>query len=281
MGSPPGLHSRAGTMESDAIITSAANPRIKDLAKLRAHRGKTAGDLILVDGPREIDRAVSADVELVEAFYCPTVLKHETRAALERCRTRGAKCIEVAQHVLEKISYGDRRDGLVLTAARPRRRLADLGISPTSLIAVIEAVEKPGNLGAILRSADGAGLDALIVADAATDVFSPNVIRASTGIVFTLPVFEAAGAEVLNLLRSRDVQLVAAEPDADTLYTDIDYQKPTAVILGSEAKGLSKIWRDSGIMTAKIPMMGKADSLNVGTTAALFFYEARRQRGAV
>jgi TrmH family RNA methyltransferase len=268
-------------MESDASITSTANPRIKDLARLRAHRGKTTQDLILVDGPREIDRAISAEVELVEAFYCPTVLKHEAKAALERCRGRGAKCIEVAQHVLEKISYGDRRDGLVVTAARPRRRLADLRISTTFLIAVIEAVEKPGNLGAILRSADGAGVDAIIVADPVADVFSPNVIRASTGIVFTLPVFEAAAVDVLNLLRTEGVQLVAAAPDADTNYTDIDYRKPTAVILGSEAKGLSVIWRDSHVKPAKIPMMGKADSLNVGTTAALFFYEARRQRGAV
>lgn len=268
-------------MESDAIITSAANPRIKDLARLRAHRGKTAGDLILVDGPREIDRAVGAGVQLVEAFYCPAALKPETKAALERCRGRGAKCIEVAAHVLEKISYGDRRDGLVVTAARPRRRLADLRITPTSLIAVIEAVEKPGNLGAILRSADGAGVDAIIVADAATDVFSPNVIRASTGIVFSLPVFEAAVADVHNLLQSNGVQLVAAAPDAKTHYTDIDFRKPSAVILGSEAKGLSAIWRDLGVMTAKIPMMGRADSLNVGTTAALFFYEARRQRSAV
>lgn len=268
-------------MKSDAIITSAANPRIKDLARLRAHRGKHTGDLVLVDGPREIDRAVGAGVELVEAYYCPAALKPETKAALERCRGRGAQCIEVAPHVLEKFSYGDRRDGLVVTAVRPRRRLADLRITPASLIAVIEAVEKPGNLGAILRSADGAGVDAIIVADAATDVFSPNVIRASTGIVFSLPVFEATGADVLTLLRGEGVQLVAAAPDAGTLYTNIDYRKPSAVILGSEAKGLSTIWRDSGATTAKIPMLGKADSLNVGTTAALFFYEARRQRGAV
>ena len=198
---------------------------------------------------------------------------------LERCRKNGAKCIEVTEPVLERISYGDRRDGLIVTAVRPCRRLTELDLSSTALVAVLEGIEKPGNLGAILRSADGAGVDAIIIADAATDLYGSNVIRASTGIIFSMPVYEATAAEVRSLLQSRDIQLAAAAPEANLLYTEVDFRKPTAVILGSEARGLTSTWRDSAVITAKIPMHGKADSLNVATTAALFFYEARRQRG--
>lgn len=268
-------------MNPDSIITSTANPRIKALANWRAHRGNAEGEQFLIDGLREIARAAEAGVELIEAFYCPAICKAEAKSAIEQCRTRGAKCIEINEPVLEKISYGDRYDGLVVTAVRPRRSIGKLQITPKSLVAVVEAVEKPGNLGAIVRSADGAGVGAIIVVDSTTDIYGPNVIRASTGIVFSLPVYEATAADALALMQSKKVQCVAASPDARKLYTDIDYRGPTAIILGSEARGLSAIWRDSRVTPAKIPMLGKADSLNVATTAALFFYEARRQRGAV
>lgn len=265
-------------MEFDGVITSTSNPRVKTLAKLRAGR-RDDSDHILIDGLREIARAAVAGLELVEAYYCPALANAEATAAMGLCRKNGAKCIEVNEPVLEKINYGDRRDGLVVTAVRPRRRLTELKLSPASLVAVLEGIEKPGNLGAILRSADAAGVDAIIIADAATDLYGPNVIRASTGIVFSMPVYEASAPEVRSVLQSRSVQLVAAAPEARLLYTDVDFRKPTAVILGSEAKGLSSTWRDSAVVATRIPMLGKADSLNVATTAALFFYEARRQRG--
>lgn len=268
-------------MTSDPLISSTANLRIKALAKLRAHRGRADGNAILIDGLREIRRAAEADMELLEAFYLADSAIGECREAIEICRRRGAKCIQVSPHVMERLTYGDRSDGVVLTAVRPVRRLVDLKLAACPLVAVIEAVEKPGNLGAILRSADGAGIDAVIAVDAVADVYGPNVIRASIGTIFTVPVVEAGSEEASAWLRERGLRLVAAAPTGQRLHTELDLTLPTALIFGSEAHGLTKIWQGGDVEQARVPMMGTADSLNVSTTAALFFYEARRQRGAV
>lgn len=268
-------------MTRDPLISSTANLRIKALAKLRAHRGRADGNAILIDGLREIRRAAEADMELLEAFYLADSAIGECREAIEICRRRGAKCIQVSPHVMERLTYGDRSDGVVLTAVRPVRRLADLKLTACPLVAVIEAVEKPGNLGAILRSADGAGIDAVIAVDAVADVYGPNVIRASIGTIFTVLVVEAGSEEASAWLRERGLRLVAAAPTGQRLHTELDLTLPTALIFGSEAHGLTRIWQGGDVEQARVPMMGTADSLNVSTTAALFFYEARRQRGAV
>ncbi|RIK68926.1 MAG: RNA methyltransferase [Planctomycetota bacterium] len=268
-------------MTTDPIISSTANLRIKALARLRAHRGRSEGNTILVDGLREIRRAAEADLELLEAFYLSEGASPECRDVVEICRRRGAKCIQVSPHVMEKLNYGDRTTGLVLTAVRPTRTFADLKPGDRPLIAVVDAIEKPGNLGAILRSADGAGIDGVIAADPIADVYSPNVIRASIGTIFTVPLVEAAGGEALAWLRARGLALVAASPKGARLHTEIDFRRPTAMVFGSEARGLGRDWKQGDIEHVRVPMMGAADSLNVSATAALFFYEARRQRGAL
>jgi len=149
------------------------------------------------------------------------------------------------------------------------------------LVAVLEGVEKPGNVGAVLRSADAAGVSAVILADPRTDLYNPNAIRASLGTIFTMPVCEAAGGDVLARLREHKYSILAARVDGAVPYTEVDYRRPTAIVLGSEAEGLSPIWSGDDIRAVRLPMRGAADSLNVSVTAAVLFYEALRQRSVV
>ena len=177
-----------------------------------------------------------------------------------------------------KLAYGDRLDGIVSVAETPLHRLTDLQLPSNPLIGVIEGVEKPGNLGAVLRTADGAGLSAIIVAEPGTDLLNPNVIRASLGTIFAVPVAVASTGEVLTWLREQQIVIVAARVQGSVDYTKADYRGPTAIALGSEARGLSDAWAELATASVHIPMLGVADSLNVSATAAILFYEARRQR---
>ena len=168
------------------------------------------------------------------------------------------------------------------SSSSPKRRdadLSDLRLPPNPLVAVLEGLEKPGNVGAILRSADAAGVDAVIVADGRTDLYNPNTIRASLGTVFRENVCEATTAETIEWLRNRELTIVAARPDAEQSYSEVDFRSGAAIVLGSEADGLSDAWRGTNITPVRLPMLGMADSLNVSTTAAVLFYEALRQRG--
>jgi TrmH family RNA methyltransferase len=169
---------------------------------------------------------------------------------------------------------------MVAVVRTPPTDLARLAPGEESLVVVVEAVEKPGNLGAILRTADGAGVDAVIAADPRTDLFNPNAIRASLGTVFTRPVAAAPTAEVLAWLADRGIRPVAARVDAERPYTDADLRGPVALVLGSEAEGLREAWDDAGVEPVRIPMHGTADSLNVSVAAAVLLYEAVRQRTA-
>jgi TrmH family RNA methyltransferase len=186
---------------------------------------------------------------------------------------------DVGPEAFAKLAYGDRLDGIVSVAETPLHRLADLDLPSNPLIGVIEGVEKPGNLGAVLRTADGAGLSAVIVAEPGTDLLNPNVIRASLGTIFSVPVAVASSGEVLAWLRERDISIVAARVQGSVDYTVADYRGPTAIALGSEARGLSDAWAELATASVHIPMLGVADSLNVSATAAILFYEARKQRG--
>ena len=185
---------------------------------------------------------------------------------------------EVTGEVFEKLAFGGRSDGVVVVAKTPERNLGVLELPLKPLIAVLEQLEKPGNVGAILRSADGAGVDAVIVVDPQTDLFNPNTIRASVGTVFSQQICTASAEQTLARLREWGVSLVAARPDAEKLYTEIDYTQGTAILLGSEAMGLTAAWQQDDATGVRLPMQGIADSLNVSTTAAVLFYEARRQR---
>jgi RNA methyltransferase, TrmH family len=263
------------------LITSRQNQRVKDAARLRAARGRQQQQRIIIDGSREIARALAAGIHCVEAFVCqPLCDSSAGQQVLEQLRMAGTELLEVTSDVYTKLCFGDREDaGVVVIAQTPRRSLADLQLPPLPLVAVIEGVEKPGNLGAILRSADAAGLDAVIVADGRTDLFNPNVIRASLGTVFRKSVVEAGTADTIAWLRSQQLRAFAARPDAALAYTDADFRCGAAIVLGSEASGLRPAWTGEDILSVRLPMHGLADSLNVSTTAAVLFYEALRQRG--
>jgi TrmH family RNA methyltransferase len=260
-------------------ITSAANPRLKAAVRLRGRRERDRRGLTLIDGVRETLRALQGGATIREAFIVPEFCEDaECRAVLERLADANVPIIELGRDAFEKLAYGDRIDGVVAVAETPSYRLTDLELPREPLIAVIEGVEKPGNLGAILRTADGAGLDAVIVADTATDLFNPNIIRASIGTVFAVRVSVAPSGEVLPWLQERDIAIVAARVDASVDYTEADYSGAVAIALGSEARGLSDAWAELARTSVRVPMLGVADSLNVSATAAVLFYEALRQR---
>lgn len=266
-------------------ITSVQNPRVKQLVKLREHRGRERQQRIIVDGPREVLRAARGGARLVELFVCPTLCRSaEAQAVWQLCQagTLGdALVCPVSEAVFAKLAYGDRHDGVVAVAERPTARLDELKLPERALVVVLAGVEKPGNVGAALRSADGAGASALIVADPATDLFNPNTIRASQGVIFSFPVAEASAEETLAWLRARQLAMYAARPDASTVYTNANLTGPAALILGSEAEGLNEAWRAEDVHPIRLPMLGQSDSLNVSVTAAVLCYEALRQRQAL
>jgi TrmH family RNA methyltransferase len=262
-------------------ITSRQNERVKDAVKLRDRKGRERQGRIVIDGAREIARAIAAGVEVVEAFVCePMAASAEAHEAIELACSAGAAMATVTDEVFEKLCFGEGRDGLVAVARSPRRTLAGLALPASPLVAVIEGLEKPGNVGAIMRSADGAGVDAVIVADGHTDLFNPNAIRASLGTVFNAGVCAATAAETLAWLSGLGVPVYAAKPHATLLYAEADYRRGAAIVLGSEADGLSPAWDAADVTAIGLPMRGIADSLNVSATAAVLFYEAQRQRQA-
>ena len=265
-------------------IDSPANPRIKAALALRERRGRDAAGLTLVDGGRESLRAMNAGALVETAFVCRSLVgSNDARRVVEKLETPigpyGAEVelVEIGERAFERLAFGDRTDGVVLVVRIPDRRLEDLAIPAAPLIVVTEDVEKPGNLGAILRTADAVAADAVIAAGG-TDLYNPNVIRASIGTVFSLQVAAAPAAEVAAWLRERDVRIVASRVDGARLHVDADLTGPVALVLGSEADGLSDAWRGPDVEGVRLPMLGVADSLNVSAAGAVLLYEAWRQR---
>ena len=261
------------------MITSLHNPRIKRARQLRDRRQREEQQRFLIDGARELLRALQARIALEEVFVseslCTSPASIQVLAQLP-----GLSCdvVPVAPDVFQKLAYGERAEGVLAVALTPQRSLGDLKLPADPLIAVLEGIEKPGNLGAALRSADGAGVSALIVANGKTDLFNPNTIRASLGTLFTLPVGLASSEETLRWLREKSVRIFTANVDAAQLYTQADYTSSAAIVLGNEAHGLTNTWSAPDCRPIKLPMQGTADSLNVSATAAVLFYEALRQR---
>lgn len=270
-------------------ITSSQNPRVKNAVRLRDAKHRREQVLILIDGAREISRAMKSGVRMTEVFVCPSLATtSESQTLLNDLRISTAAdrpfdFLEVSPTVFEKLAFGDRAEGILGVAETPRTALSDISLARRSaagnpLVVVLEGVEKPGNLGAVLRSADAAGVSALIVADSRIDLYNPNAIRASLGTIFSLPVCEAASGEALTWLRQHSLKIFAARVDGSVPYTDADYRGPTAFVLGAEATGLTSAWNAPDITAIHLPMHGIADSLNVSATAAVLFYEALRQR---
>ena len=262
------------------LLTSTANPRVASVLALRERRGRDRTGLTLVDGSREVRRAVESGAEVIEAFVCEALLAGpDARFVLDRLEAIGTPTFATNEHVFGRLAFGERAEGIVAVVRTPSLDLADLPLPADALLLVVEAVEKPGNLGAILRSADGAGVDAVIAASPRTDLFNPNAIRASAGTVFAVPIAAAPTSEVLGWLRERRIRIVAARVDATLDYTAADLTGAVAIALGTETEGLTAEWAGDDIEAVRLPMLGVADSLNVSVSAAVLAYEARRQRG--
>ena len=253
-------------------ITSLQNPRIKYLVKLREDKRQRQRDgLMLVEGWDEIKLALGAGYRAQTLITCAELTTRTVEA-------EGAEIISVIRGVFEKISYRDNPDGWIAVFPTPRRSLHDLRLGKEPLVIVAESVEKPGNLGAILRTADAAGVDAVIVCDPRADLYGPNVVRASRGTVFTVPTVEASNAETLDFLRTHGIRILGATPSAEAVYTREDCGGAVAIAVGTEDEGLTEFWLTNADARVLIPMLGKVNSLNVSIATALIVYEAVRQR---
>ena len=261
------------------LISSLQNPRIKQLVKLRDRRPRDEAGVFLVEGYRQIRRALEKNIPLTELYYSPAwYLGENEPSLLAEAETAGARLFELTQAAFAKVAYRERPDGLLAVAPQWRHALDDLTLYPTPFLLVDEAIEKPGNLGTILRSADAAGVDALIVCDAVTDLFNPKVVRASTGVLFSVPVAVASSIAVRAWLQTRSIRAVATTPAADALHTATDLRGPLALVMGSEQYGLSDYWLAAADARVRIPMAGQADSLNVAMATIITLFEAVRQR---
>lgn len=260
-------------------ITSLQNPRVKQLVKLRDRRPRDEAGVFLVEGYREIRRALEKSVNLTELYFSPEWFLGENEPALiEQARAAGAQLFELTKDTFAKVAYRERPDGLLAVAPQWRRTLEELKLPASPFLLVVEAIEKPGNLGTILRSADAAGCDAVIVCDPVTDIFNPNVVRASTGVLFSVPLVVADSERVHAWLKANRIRTVATTPAAETLYTAADLRGPLAVIMGSEQYGLTEFWLKNSDLPVRIPMAGQADSLNVAMATIITLFEAVRQR---
>lgn len=259
-------------------ISSAQNPEVRAAAKLKLRRTREREHRFLVEGAREVTRALEAGVRLETLYFCVDFLGSDGRGVLGLAETQ-VSITELSETAFKLLSYRENPDGIIAVAERQEKHLTDLTLPDDALVVVVEGLEKPGNLGALLRTADGVGAHALFVTGHGTDLENPNVVRSSMGSVFSLPTLAVNSDELLDYLKRERFSLIATTPHTDTLYWSADLTGRTAVLLGAEHSGLPAAWLASGI-PVRIPMQGQADSLNVATAGALLLYEALRQRRA-
>ena len=260
------------------LISSLQNPRVKEAVALRERRAREKSGLMLVEGYHELALAVRAHMRPTTVFYCPERLRREETELLEHFRSNHIPLLEVTMAVLGKLAYREHPDAWLAIAPIPKRSLSELELPEKALIVVAESIEKPGNIGAILRSADAAGADALILCDRATDLYNPNVVRASKGTIFRVPVVEATSAATLEFLQQRGIFIAAATPAGTIAYWDVDLQGSVAIAVGTEKEGLSPLWMEGADARVTVPMCGAVNSLNVAQALTLLLFEARRQR---
>lgn len=263
-------------MKPGTILSSTSNPKIKFLLSLEKPRERRKQQLFVIEGRKEIMHALNAGYKIGNIFYCIDQLRESD---LEPELVKDKLVIPVTQDVFDKIAIRENSGGVLAVAEMKTHNLADVRTSGTPLYLVLESVEKPGNLGAILRTADAAGIDAVIICDPQTDIYNPNVIRSSIGCLFTQTVAIATSADTISWLQKNSFAIWSTYLPASKPYYEIDYTKAGAIVMGTEATGLSPEWVKVASSNIIIPMMGKADSMNVSTSAAVVIFEARRQRG--
>ena len=267
------------TIMNTLKITSTQNPKVKDVIALRKKSTRDETGLFLIEGAREILHAIENQWTIKTLFFCQDYFQSELEQATYQCGiASNASLIDCSTTVFDKIAYRDRPDGLLAVAEKATLTLNRVVPKDNAFIIIAESVEKPGNLGSILRTADAAGVDLVILSDPTTDLYNPNVVRSSIGTLFTVPVVQATNEDVWQWITEHHITTLAATPDTDTLYTDIDMINSLALLVGTEQKGLSPFWLEKADQKVRIPMLGKANSLNVSASTAILLYEAVRQR---
>lgn len=260
-------------------ITSAQNPKIRTLLELQEKsKARRKAGLFVVEGRRELLHCIEAGYKPHTVFVCTEILKQEELEDIARhC---DCSFIGIPQHLYDKVAYRGGTEGVIAEMYCRDMSLDSLTLKENPLVVVLESVEKPGNLGAVLRSADASGADAVIVCDPLTDMFNPNLIRSSIGAIFTVPVATATSEETIAWLKERSIRIYTAQLQDSEWYYDTDMCKGTAIVMGTEATGLTQCWRQAADAHIRIPMLGRLDSLNVSVSAAILMFEAVRQRNA-
>ena len=266
-------------------ITSLTNPRIKEIVKLRNHKYRVSKSLTVVEGGREILAALLGAFPVKELFFCPDKdgeAARENDLIISKFNDLGLPVYEVTELVFDKISYGKACSGILCLCGIINSSIDDLPAKEDPFFVVIETVEKPGNLGAILRTCDGAGVDAVILCNEKTDMFNPNVIKSSLGAIFNVKTISSTNEQVGKYFKENNVRICASLPDAKGIYTEADLSGGAdggvAIVMGSEHEGLSDFWKQAADVKLSIPMQGHSDSLNVSVSTAILVYEALRQR---
>ena len=257
-------------------ITSTQNPKIKSLLSLEKPRERRKQQLFIIEGKKEIQLALEVGYKIGNLFYCDEILSVDE---LESLGVDNKLVIPVSKEVFEKIAVRENSGGVIAVAEMKSHRLDQITLSSNPIVLVLEAVEKPGNLGAILRTADAAGVDAVIICDPQTDFYNPNVVRSSLGCVFTNQIASSTSAEAIAWLKENNISIYCTYLEASSRYDQTDFTKPCAIVMGTEATGLSKTWIENSDANIIIPMQGKIDSMNVSTAAAVVIFEVRSQRG--
>ncbi|MCF0182252.1 MAG: RNA methyltransferase [Muribaculaceae bacterium] len=253
-------------------ITSLQNSRVKRLVQLQSRSSERLhAGVFVVEGVRELERCSAAGLEIEEVYFCPNILPELPTLACNNI-------YEVTLPVYDKIAYRGGTEGVVGVVRTRYLDLTDLEMGGNPLIVVLESVEKPGNLGAVLRSADAASATAVIVCDPLTDLYNPNLVRSSTGAIFSVPCVACSSEECIAFLKQHGVTILTAQLQDSHLYYDTPMTGPTAIVMGTEATGLTEVWRHAADAHIRIPMQGTVDSLNVSVSAAILLYEAVRQR---
>ena len=258
------------------MITSLQNQRIKNIVKLSVDaRERREQNLFVVEGTRELSLAINGGYTVSNLFVCEEFFNQSSKDIIKKIRISTEK---VNVEGFQKMAYRDKSDGIIAVLEARHLSLNELQLSANPFVIVLEAVEKPGNLGAILRTADAAGVDTVMVCDPSTDIYNPNIIRSSIGCLFTQQVVVCTSQEACQWLKKQDINIFAAELNASQWYHETDFTKPSAIVMGTEANGLSDFWLKNANYRIKIPMRGYSDSLNVSVSTAILTFEAMRQR---
>ncbi len=263
-------------MKPATILTSTQNPKIKSLLALDKPRERRKQQLFIIEGKREIQWAIEAGYKINNLYFCEEIIPYEELGVV---LTTDKLVTGVSKEVFDKIAVRENSGGVIAVAEMKTHTLQQIKLSKNPLVLILESVEKPGNLGALLRTADAAGIDAVIICDPQTDFYNPNVIRSSVGCVFTTPIASATSEETIAWLKHHGITIYGTYLKASKPYHETDYTGPSAIVMGTEATGLSDLWVQNSNSNIIIPMQGKIDSMNVSTAAAVVVFEAKRQRG--